>query len=65
MNDPYHDKRIYHKAALVDGKGRVSPACANPPRALNLKQHELWTNDWGAVTCWRCLALKPTQDAPS
>jgi hypothetical protein len=55
--DPYHDRRTYHMAALTDGKGNVLPLCANPPRKLNLKRHQLWTLRPEAVTCPKCLAL--------
>lgn len=58
-NDPYHEKRTYHKAHLVDDKGNVSPLCADKPKALNLKKHQLWTLRWELVTCRRCLAQKP------
>jgi hypothetical protein len=58
-DDPYYDKRIYHKAHLIDEGGKVSALCSDPPRPLNLKKHELWTNLWEGVTCEKCLALKP------
>lgn len=52
--------RVYHMAAKIatDGSGRVSPLCARRPRALSLKC-EMWTLRWEAVTCRRCLALRP------
>jgi hypothetical protein len=56
------EKRTYHKADRVDTHGNVSPLCANPPRALDLKKHELWTNRWEAVTCKKCLALMPGEE---
>jgi hypothetical protein len=57
-DDPYHDDKVYHKAALMKPQGQVSPVCAKKPRALNLNR-ELWTLRWEAVTCKKCLALKP------
>lgn len=57
--DPYNDRRTYHKANLIDQHGNVSPLCANKPYRLNLEKHEMWTNKWEAVTCKKCLALKP------
>jgi hypothetical protein len=49
--------RIYHKAKLIDRKGRISPVCADPPKAINLKK-ETWTLRWEAVTCPKCLEKK-------
>lgn len=61
--DPYHDKKIYHLAKQQDGQGRVSPLCADPPRALNLKR-ELWTLRPEAVTCKKCLAKLAMREEP-
>jgi len=58
-NDPYHDKRTYHMAKLMDDKGNVSPVCADRPKALDLAKHQLWTLDWNAVTCKKCLKRRP------
>ncbi len=58
--DPYKDKKVYHKAKLINAKGRVSPLCAKNPRPLNLRK-ELWTNQPEAVTCKKCLALLKEQ----
>lgn len=57
--DHYREKRIYHKAHLVNDRGDVSPLCADKPRALNRRRHQMWTTDWNAVTCAKCLARKP------
>lgn len=57
-DDPYYDKRTYHKGALMNAAGDVSPLCAKKPRRLDLKKHQLWTNRWEAVNCKKCLALK-------
>ena len=59
-DDPYHDRKVYHKAALMRPDGAVSPLCAKKPRALNLRR-ELWTLRWEAVTCQRCLAMRPKE----
>jgi hypothetical protein len=56
-DDPYHDRKVYHKAALIGADGSISPLCAKKPRALNLRL-ELWTLRWEAVTCRKCLSLR-------
>jgi hypothetical protein len=56
MKDPY--QKIYHKAHLVREDGAMSPLCASKPRVLKLDR-ELATMRWEAVTCERCLSLKP------
>ena len=48
-------KRI-HLAEKIASGGRVSAACFDPPRAINLKR-ATWTIRPEAVTCPRCLAL--------
>ena len=53
-DDPYGDNRPYHMAAKIRADGRVSPLCADPPRALHLRAR--WTIRQDAVTCKRCLA---------
>lgn len=52
----YRDDRIYHMAAFfsLDGKGNVSPLCADKPRALDLSRHQLWTLVPEQVTCPKC-----------
>lgn len=55
--DPYHDRKVYHWARFVDPKGRISPWCAENPRALNLRR-ELWTQVESAVTCEKCSAAR-------
>ncbi len=57
--DPYRDRKPYHMFNLVSPNGSVSPLCAASPRPLNLRR-ELWTFEWAAVTCPRCLAKRPT-----
>lgn len=52
QDNPY--AKPYHMAKLIRADGRVSPLCANPPRALDLKRG-LWTLGQSAVTCPRCL----------
>lgn len=54
-DDPYHDRKIYHKGHLFGPKGEVSPLCAKTPRNLRLDR-ELWTLCDDAVTCKKCLA---------
>lgn len=54
-NDPYHDHKIFHFAALIRRDGAVSPLCAPKPRAINLKV-ATWTISEDAVTCSKCLA---------
>lgn len=58
-DDPYRDRKKYHMAGKVNGRGGVSPACAKVPRALSLRRGESWTLRWEAVTCQACLALRP------
>lgn len=55
--NPYPAK-VYHKAAKIAANGNVSALCSDPPRKINLKR-ALWTLRWEAVTCKKCLALKP------
>lgn len=52
-DDPYGDRKIYHKAKMHDGKGNVSPLCAKTPRKLNLKRNS-WTIIDADVTCGKC-----------
>jgi len=56
--------RIYHRANLIDQRGRVSALCFSKPRAINLKQAS-WTNRDEAVTCPKCLAILRTGIAAS
>ncbi len=44
-----------HLIKMVSPEGLVSPVCAEPPRALNLKR-ETWTLRLQAVTCEACRA---------
>lgn len=53
-DDPYNDRKIYHKPKLISGDGSVSPLCAVKPRKINLEK-ELWTITDSAVTCEKCL----------
>lgn len=54
--------KVVHRAAKWDDEGRVSPLCANPPRALS--RHQRWTNRDEAVTCPRCrAAIKELKEA--
>jgi hypothetical protein len=53
-NDPYHDHKPVHMAALISRTGGVSPLCASTPRRINLKR-ATWTNRAEAVTCQRCI----------
>jgi len=57
-DDPYHDIKVYHKAAQVNAKGEASALCFKRPRPINLRV-ACWTNRWEAVTCPKCLRLKP------
>lgn len=50
--DPYHDKKIYHKADKMSELG-VSALCFKRPQAINLKR-ALWTLRDEAVTCGKC-----------
>lgn len=45
--------KVYHRAAKMDKKGRVSALCFPVPQAINLKK-ELWTLRDEAVTCEKC-----------
>jgi hypothetical protein len=53
-NDPYRDRKKYHKAALFAPDGSVSALCFRRPRAIDLRR-ALWTTDDTAVTCVKCL----------
>ena len=53
-NDPYHDHKKYHKAALFGQDGSVSALCFSRPRAIDLSR-ALWTIVDDAVTCKKCL----------
>jgi hypothetical protein len=48
----------YHMAKLFREDGGVSPLCAKRPRKIDLMR-ATWTFRWDAVTCPRCLALRP------
>jgi hypothetical protein len=61
-DDPYCDNKPYHMAHLFSSGGDVSPLCAAKPRRLNLRR-ETWTIRWEAVTCPRCLKLRPAPEA--
>lgn len=52
---PLPPTRVYHRAALIDGQGRVSALCSPKPRAINMKR-ATWTNRDEAVTCPKCIA---------
>ncbi len=54
MNDRTKPK-IIHRAAKIAGDGRVSPLCAEKPRAINLKR-ATWTLQPDVVTCPKCRA---------
>jgi hypothetical protein len=59
---PTPDDVPCHKIARVGTGGRISPLCAGKPRQINLR-FESATSDWSAVTCEKCLAMKPKGDA--
>lgn len=44
----------YHRAALINGHGKVSALCFKEPRAIDLGRAS-WTIRDDAVTCKRCL----------
>ncbi len=52
--------RPYHMADKISEDGRVSAVCFTSRRAINLKL-AYWTNRWEAVTCKKCLALRPRE----
>ena len=54
------DKPV-HMAKLVSRTGAVSPWCAATPKRINLTI-ATWTNRWEAVTCAKCLKVKPGID---
>ena len=55
-DDPYRDRKKYHKARLVSTAGGVSALCFERPRAINL-EHARWTLLDEAVTCPKCLRI--------
>lgn len=48
-------RKIYHKAAKINGNGDVSALCYAKPRAINLSKAS-WTIRPEAVTCPKCRA---------
>lgn len=64
-DDPYRDRKKYHRAAKSDGRGNVSALCFEQPRPIDLSV-ALWTIRDDAVTCEKCLKLigqKPSAPA--
>jgi hypothetical protein len=55
-DDPYSDRKKYHRADKSDGRGNVSALCFKRPRPIDLSR-ALWTTDDRAVTCKKCIAL--------
>lgn len=53
-DDPYGDDKVYHYAHMMNPKGKVSPLCADKPRAINLDRAS-WTIVEAQVTCPKCL----------
>ena len=53
--DPYHDRKVIHRAGLVSRTGKVSARCFPTPRPINLKVAS-WTLRDDAVTCPKCQA---------
>lgn len=51
-----------HMAKHVDTKGRISPLCADPPKALRGKGIN-WTVTRRFVTCPNCKQLIPPDEA--
>ena len=51
----YTKPKPVHMAKMIDSRGRVSPACAKTPQAIDLTR-ATWTKRREAVTCKRCLA---------
>lgn len=55
-DDPYRDKKLYHKAKLFGPDGRVSALCfINWMRAIPRVRGVTWTIDDKAVNCRKCL----------
>ena len=52
-DDPYHDRKIYHRAAGFNERGGVSALCFSRPREINLRVAS-WTIRDDAVTCPKC-----------
>lgn len=66
-DDPYHDRKVYHKADLINKRtGAVSALCFAKPRSINLEV-AAWTIRDEAVTCPKCLEMlnagKPAEGA--
>ena len=57
-DDPYRDRKKYHMLGGASPTGSASALCFKRPRAINLSV-ALWTFRWEAVTCKKCLRLKP------
>lgn len=59
-DDPYHDRKVVHRAGLVNSRGGVSARCFKTPHPINLKI-ATWTLVDSKVTCPKCRAwTKPT-----
>jgi len=55
-NDPYRDRKIYHKAHMWGPNGQVSALCFPNPRPINLNRAS-WTITDKTVTCPKCLKI--------
>lgn len=63
MSDaPYHDRKPYHLATLINQRGGVSALCYAKPKAIDLKR-ACWTTDETAVTCRKCLMVLGNGDS--
>lgn len=58
-DDPYHDRKVVHKANKMDNRGRASAVCFDPPRAINMKvaTYVFAPENDSAVTCKKCLKV--------
>lgn len=56
-NDPYHDRKVVHKANKINDKGQASAVCFDPPRAINMKvaKYVFAPENDPEVTCKKCL----------
>ena len=59
-DDPYHDRKVYHFAALASRLGGVSALCFKKPRAINLKIAS-WTMRPESTTCSKCRKMLKEQ----
>jgi hypothetical protein len=62
-DDPYFDRKVYHKAAKINANGDVSALCYKRPRRIPLERGQSYVMFAGEVTCPRCRKILSTRQA--